>query len=243
MFSTLAKTKITKFNSAKNFLNYNNFYETTFRTYLGITGKRRESVFNQNKFNEYYLESRKQHKAKRNPITQAKFEDDDYKWETIPSAVKENGKQLIEILRKEELEKLKKNSPNREPIRLGDKIDVEYYHSITSKKLYKYTGVVVGIKRQNSHNFSFKFLTVVAESYMLLDYLYYSPMIASIKVVLPSSLDKNVKRKKIYNLRHIKDFGQYLVEILKGGKRTNLSKKAKQEIRKIESEKENIILE
>jgi ribosomal protein L19 len=241
MFSTVSK--ITKINSAKSYLNYNNFYETTFRTYLGITGKRRESVFNQNKFNEYYLESRKQQKAKRNPITQAKFEDDNYKWETIPSAVKENGKQLISILKNEELEKLKKNSSNRDPIRLGDKIEIDYYHSMTSKKIYKYTGVVVGRKRENSHNYSFKFLTMVAESYMLLDYLYYSPMILSIKVVLPSNLNPNIKRKKIHNLRHIKDFGQYLVEILKGGKRTNLSKKAKQEIRKMESEKENIIIE
>ena len=240
MFSSATRSlKLNSVNPIKN----SYFYQTTFRTYLGIPSKRRESVFNQNKFNPYYIESKRNDKLKKNPITQAKFEDENYKWETIPSPVKEEGKKLLALLNREELAKLKKSSPNRDPIRLGDKIEVEYYHSISSKKLYKYKGVVVGSKRPNSHTYNFKYLTMVSGSYVLLTYPYYSPMIASIKVVTPSNIHPEIKRSKMFNLSQIKDFGQNLIEIMKGGKKTNLTKKSKQQLKKIESQKENIVIE
>lgn len=216
------------------------FYKFKFNNFLNIEKTKKKSVFDQMDFNPYHLYKKNQ--RKRN--TQEKFEDENYKWEIIPSPVKEKGKTLMHILNQEERSKMIKiDGGRKEAIRLGDKIEVEYYHSMTSKKLHTYRGVVVSSKRPYSLTYSFKFLTMVAGSHVMLEYPYHSPMLHSVKVVTPSTLKKDNRRRHIYSIRKIKDFGNKLNEVMKGGKKMNLNKSAKKELKKIESQKESIILE
>jgi ribosomal protein L19 len=218
----------------------NAFYKFRFNPFLNIQNTKKKSVFDQVDFNPYHIYKKNQ--RKRN--TQEKFEDENYKWEIIPSPVKEKGKNLMHVLSQEERNKMIKiDGGRKEAIRLGDKIEVEYYHSMTSKKLHKYRGVVVSSKRPHSLTYSFKFLTMVAGSYVMLEYPYHSPMLHSIKVVNPSTLKKDNRRRHIYSIRKIKDFGNKLNEVIKGGKKMNINKAAKKELKKIESQKESIILE
>jgi len=198
--------------------------------------QKKNSVFNQSHLNPYHINSRFTPKR----VTKSKFEDENYKWERLPAPIKSRTNELIKLIENEELEIIKKKGLKRDQIRLGDKIEVEYYHSITSKKLYKYRGVVIALKRQNSLSFSFKFLTVVTNSYIILDYPYYSPMLHSVKVISKS----NIKNKtKIHDLKNIKDFGMKLDEVLKGGKKVNVSKRTAINLRKIENSKESIVIE
>lgn len=225
----------------KNKLNsntINNFYKFKSNHFdsMNVLKPKKKSIFEQTQMNPYHLPPRK----KTNRVKQDKFSDENYTWERLPSPVKESSKALISVLEKEELAKIKAAGLKKDPINLGDKIEVEYYHSITSKKLYKYKGVVISIKRPNSLSFSFKFLTQVAGSFVMIEYPYYSPMLNSIKVIFRSDVNR---RNKIYNIRKIKDFGDRLDEIMKGGKKVNINKKTTKTLRKIESQKESIIIE
>ena len=207
---------------------------------LHISKMKKKSVFDQTSFNPFHLDFQGR---KRQKSTAEKFEDDNYKWESMTPPVKETGKELIQVIRSEELEKMKKMGLKKEPIGLGDKIEVEYYQSITSKKLHKYRGVVLSIKRRNSLNHSFKFLTMVAGSYVMLEYPYYSPMLHSVKVIMKDQSNKNRFRNHIYHIKQIKDFGWRLNEIMKGGKNVTITKSKTKELRKLENNKESIILE
>ena len=238
MLSNLSKLNlISGFKTSQILMN--NFYKFKFNPFLNIPSTKKKSVFDQVDFNPYHLYKKNQKEKK----TQEKFEDETYNWEVLPSPAKEKGKTLMHVINMEELAKMKRGGLKKELIRLGDKIEVEYYHSMTSKKLHKYRGVVVSLKRPNSLTYSFKFLTMVAGSYVMLEYPFHSPMLHSVKVLTPSTLKKDNRRKHIYSIRKIKDFGNRLNEIMKGGKKMNVNKTAKKEIRKIENQKESIILE
>ena len=116
---------------------------------------------------------------------------------------------------------------------------MEYYHSITSNKLYKYRGVVLGTKSVNTLYYSFKFLTLVSGSYVLLDYPFHSPMLNSVKVVSRG----NLKKSKMHNIKKLDKFGLRLDEVMKGGKKIHVTKKATRALNKIESQRESIVIE
>jgi ribosomal protein L19 len=196
---------------------------------------KRTSVFEQTDFNPYHIYPL--HNKKKQ--TQGKFLDENYKIPTIPTPVKEEGKHLLHILHKEEMNKMISRGLKKEKVFTGDKVEVEYYHSITSNKLYKYRGVVLGTKNSNSLYYNFKFLTMVSGSYVLLDYPFYSPMLASVKVLNRA----NLKKSKMHNIKKLNKFGLRLDEVLKGGKNIHVTKKATKALNKIESQKESIVIE
>ena len=84
---------------------------------------------------------------------------------------------------------------------------------------------------------------MIGGNYVMLEYPYYSPMLKTIKVVAESNLRKDDKRNKIFSISKIKNFGDKLNEVMKGGKSTNLNKKVKKELKKEEMNKESIIIE
>jgi ribosomal protein L19 len=200
MFSNLNKS-LSILKNSNTMSTLNNFYKFKVN-YLQVLQGKKKSVFDQAHFNPYHIYKKNQ---VRKP--QDKFEDETYNWEVLPSPVREKNQELLELVEKEELAKIKKAGLKKDPIRLGDKIEVEYYHSITSGKSYKYRGVVVSLKRPNSLTYAFKFLTMVAGNYVMLEYPYYSPMLLSVKVVTESTMKKSDRRTKIYSVNKIKDFG------------------------------------
>jgi ribosomal protein L19 len=213
----------------------NTLYSTKICRIATALKNKRTSLFQQTDFNPYHI----------NPIhnkkkqTQEKFLDENYKIPKIQTPVVEEGKHLLKILQKEEMNKIISNGLKKEKVYTGDKVEVEYYHSISSKRLYKYRGVVLGTKNSNSLYYSFKFLTLVSGSYVLLDYPFYSPMLASVKVLNRA----NLKKSKMHNIKKLHKFGLRLDEVLKGGKNIHVTKKATKALNKIESQKESIVIE
>jgi ribosomal protein L19 len=195
------------------------------KTYIERKEKR-NSLFEKH-FNPYHIYPL----GKNTKKTQSKFDDPNYKWERLPAPIKEDGKQLLKLLEKEELKNIKSVGLRRDDITVGDKIEVEYYHSITSKKLYKYKGVVVAVSRQNSLTRTFKFLSQISGTYVVLLYPYWSPMLHSIKLTHKGNFGV---RRKIINVRRLNHFGGKLDEIFKGGRGMNLNKKTRQNIRKLD---------
>jgi ribosomal protein L19 len=195
------------------------------------------SVFDQSNFNPYHVYPLYKMKRK----AQAKFEDPEYKITKIPSPVKENGKQLIKILEQEELAKIKsQNGLKKDSVKLGQNVQAEYYRSITGKKIKKIKGVVIGYKKQKSLQYSFKILTMIGGMYVAITYPMYSPMLASLKVVGGGGFSL---KRKIYNYRKLPKFGNRLDEIMKGGKNVNVTKARTRKLRKLESQKESIVIE
>lgn len=211
------------------------FYKTKFCQIATALKNKRTSVFQQTDFNPYHIYPI--HNKKKQ--TQEKFLDDNYKIPTMPVPVKEEGKNLLKILQKEEMNKMIATGLKKEKVFTGDKVEVEYYHSISSNRLYKYRGVVLGTKNSNSLYYGFKFLTMVSGSYVLLDYPFYSPMLASVKVLNRA----NLKKSKMHNIKKLHKFGLRLDEVLKGGKNIHVTKKATKALNKIESQKESIVIE
>lgn len=149
----------------------------------------------------------------------------------MPPANPLNGKALIYQLEKEEKEKIALSLANKkkEIVRLGDKIELEYFVSLTNKKTNKYKGIVIGTRRANSLTHSFRFLFTLDGYGMSWDLLFHSPMIASIRVTDKSTIRS--KKTKIYHFKHINNFGTKILEVLKGGKSMNMTKQAKRKSR------------
>jgi ribosomal protein L19 len=199
--------------------------------------KNKKNVFEQTGFNPYHIYPWRYNKRK----TQEELENYDIKKYYIPPACKDDGDHLINNIESEQMRNLKSQVAKRkEPVALGDTIEVEYYHSITNQKLYKYKGVVLGFTRRNSFTHTFKFLTIIGGEYVILNYPYFSPMLHSIKV-----LNKGNRgfKTKIYHYHKVNQMGLKLGEMLKGGKNIFVNKKRRIQLRKEERMKESVITE
>jgi ribosomal protein L19 len=197
--------------------------------------QKKTNPFWQTGFNPYHIYPRRSNIKTEHDI----LLDDNFKLTKIVSPCKEPGKCLISLLQKEEMNKIIGQGIKKEKVSTGDRIEVEYYQSITSGKLNKYKGVVIGTQNKNSLTYSFKFLTQVAGHYLILNYPFYSPVLASVKVIEKTNFIKS----KIHHLKKINEFGLRLSEVIKGGKKVNINKKASQNLRNLERQKEPIVIE
>lgn len=208
------------------------------RCTMALRAFKKRSIFEQTNSNPYHIYPWRYEQHKPQEIM------NDANYTGVPeiaSPTKYNGKRLIFDIEQEELKNIKNQRDlKRDEIFVGDTIEVEYYHSITSKKIYKYKGVVLEIKRPKSLTYSFKFLSLVAGTNVVLEYPFYSPMLASVKVINKGRFGY---KRKMYHIRNVNHMGSRLQDIMKGGKNVNLNKRAKQRIKKIESQKEAIIME
>ena len=199
--------------------------------------KHKKQVFEQIGFNPYHIYPWR-YERKKNQENLHLYDINKY---YIPPATNLKGKGLIQLLESEELNKIKTNRMNnRETVSLGDTIEIDYFHSITSQKIYKYRGVVLGVSKVNSHTNSFKFLTSVGGEYAILTYPFYSPMINKIKILNKSN--RGYKRK-IFHYHKVNQMGIKLNEMLKGGRNVIVNKKKRLALKKEERTKESIIIE
>lgn len=198
--------------------------------------QRKTSIFEQCGFNPYHVFPLKEKKRQ----VQHKFQDPNYKIPILPLAVREKSKNLIATIEKEELTKIKAMGLNKEQIKLGENVEVEYYRSLTGKKLKKLRGIVIGYKNPKSLVYSFRILTMTGGVYASIHYPYYSPLLNSVRVVNKGGFDK---KRKIYHYRKVTKFGNRLDEIMKGGRNVSITKSRTRKLNKIESMKESIIIE
>lgn len=223
----------------RNF-NFSNFIKISQKRFIERPLKKK-SVFQQSDNNPYHIYPIYQNfPNKPKAHHQAKFDDINYEWKALPSPVKEKREALMKLLEKEELNRIKSTGIlKREKLGVGDEIEVEYYHSITKKKLYKYTGVVIGYKRPNSLTYTFRFVSIIANSTVILDYPYWTPMMASLKVIKKGT----IRKRKIFNITNVRRIGTRVDELMKGGRKVNINKTTKQILNKVEAKKESITIE
>jgi ribosomal protein L19 len=200
--------------------------------------QQKESIFDNNFFNPFHITPWRYKKRK----GVAALQELEPKVSYIPPAMKEGGKDLIQKLEMEEMAKMRSVvNFRKDPVRLGDTIEVEYYKSITSQKLNKYRGVVLGAFKERSMNYTFKFLTIINGQYVILLYPFYSPMINSIKVI--NKGNRNPSMKKIYHYKKINSMGVRLQEMMKGGKSVNVNKAKKMKLERDDRAKDTITYE
>lgn len=209
---------------------FKNSFNTIIRKNIVQRYYKKRSVFEQHHLNPYHI----------SPVTYKKrvpkidFCSDKIDWPPeVPEANPLTGKALMLYLEKKEKERILQNSVNKkkETVKLGDKIELEYYMSLTNKKTNKYTGIVIGTRRLNSLTYSFRFLFTIDGYGMAWDLLYHSPMIASIKILEKSNI--KTKRRKIYHFRNVAKFGTKIIDLLKGGKEMNLTKKSRRKSKEL----------
>lgn len=218
-----------------------NFYKIQSQNIVDARFKK-SSIFEQIELNPYHLPPIK--KRKHNELVRKVMYDESVKWEhepaNYPPAVKESGIDLIKVLEKEEIEKFKALKLRRDHIDLGDKIEIEYYESITNKKLYKYRGIVIELKRRNSMTFSFKILLNLKTENFIVEYPWYSPMLYSVKVLGKMGQGK---KSKIFNARDLLKYGNKVERLLEGGKKLTMTKKDLKQIKLMENAAEQIVVE
>lgn len=200
---------------------------------------KKKSIFDQAGCNPYHIYPWRYSKNK----TQEALIHPNYEVKAPKStAITETGKNLMKILEAEELRKIKERNTNiiRDEISVGDTIEVDYLMSITSQKINKYKGVVLEIKRPNSLSYSFKFLTIVGGTNILIEYPFYSPLLKNVKVLSKGSF---LHKRKIFNIRNITTMSYRLQDMLKGGKSIRSNKKERKRIIKLEEQKGPIILD
>lgn len=219
----------------------NNFFKIQLFNIVNQRFKK-ASIFDQNKLNPYHLPPIK--KRPHNDLVRKVMYDESTIWEhdpiNYPKAVKENGKELISKIEKEEMKKIKDLKLRRDPISLGDKIEIEYYDSITSKNLLRYKGVVLETKRPNSLTASFKVLINLKSSNLILEYPFNSPMLHSVKLLGKSG---NTNKTKIFNARDLLKYGNKIETLLRGEKNLSLNKRDLKQIKMMEKKNESIVIE
>jgi len=199
---------------------------------------KKQCIFEKSDLNPYHIPHKNTGKNKR----QDKWDDPAYSWPPkYEQSTKIGGLELLNVVNKEEIKKFK-DVPKFEkvPVKLGDKIEYEYYMSLTNKTRLKYTGIVIGTANTNSITSSFRVLVNVKGTLIESNYLYYSPMMASIKILNRSY---NSRKTKMFNMRNVRFFGSKLRSLLRGGKNLNMTKKiAKQSYKPIENSKNKTIV-
>ncbi len=170
--------------------------------------------------------------------------DETIQWEhdpkNYPEAFKEKGDFLIKKLEDEELEKIKLNKLKKEQVLLGDKVEIEYYESITSKKLFKYKGVVLEVKRKNSLTHCFKVLLKLKSENMIVEYMFNSPLLHSVKIL---GRVGDSKKNKIFNVRDMVKYGNKIDRLLEGGKKVTMNKRDLKQLKMMENNSEEIVVE
>jgi len=219
----------------------NSFYKFKCQTLVEDRFKK-QSIFSQVDLNPYHLPPIK--RRKHNEQVRKIMKDESVQWEHdpkyYPEAVKESGIRLIKQLETEEMEKIKSNKLRKEEVRLGDKVEIEYYESLTSKKLFKYKGVVLEVKRKNSLTHCFKVLLNLKSETLIVEYMFNSPMLHSVKVL---GRNGEAKKNKIFNARDLVKYGNKIDRLLEGGKKVSMNKKDLKQLKMMESNAEQIVVE
>lgn len=219
----------------------NNFYKIKSQNIVDDRFKK-TSIFSQIDLNPYHLPPMKRNKH--NEFVRKVMSDETVQWEhdpkNYPEAFKEKGNELIKKLEIEEMEKIKLNKLRKDLVQLGDKVEIEYYESITSKKLFKYKGVVLEVKRKNSLTHCFKVLINLKAENLIVEYMYNSPMLHSVKVL---GRIVESKKSKIFNARDLVKYGNKIDRLLEGGKKISMNKRDLKQLKTMENNAEQIVVE
>lgn len=203
---------------------------------------KKQSIFSQLDLNPYHLPPVK--RRKHNEQVRKVIEDESVQWEhdpkKYPAAVKETSYRLLQKIEKEELEKIQSNKLRKDEVQLGDKVEIEYYESITSKKLFKYKGVVLEVKRKNSLTHCFKVLINLKAENVIVEYMFNSPMLHSVKVL---GRNGEAKKNKIFNSRDLIKYGNKVDRLLEGGKKVSMNKRDLKQLKMMENTAEQIVVE
>jgi ribosomal protein L19 len=106
--------------------------------------------------------------------------------------------------------------------RMGDKVELEYYLSLSSGKINRFTGVIVAIHNKNSPEFAFTFYTKADGYFVTIRFNYFSDIIKSIVLVTKSTMNEN--DDYMIGYKKLGYAGQRGGLILKGGKYMRLNK-------------------
>jgi len=123
-----------------------------------------------------------------------------------------------ELMRKESEDKKNKIIP-----KMGDKVEIEYYLSISSGKLNRFKGVIVAIHHKGTPEFAFTFYTNVEGHYVTLRFNYFSNIIKSIVLITESEMKPN--ENYLIGYKKLGYVGQKGGLILKGGKNMKVNKR------------------
>lgn len=211
---------LTKFEVQKKFL-YKFFSYTAYDI-----KQRKSSLFNASLFNT----NNSNLTENKNPNRQ-KLWDDLYSFEKALPTIKTTktdlkGKALQDKLKQDYYEELilkeQDLKKNKYIPRMGDKIELEYYLSLSSGKINRFKGVVVAIHKKNSPEFAFTFYTKADGYFVTLRFNYFSDIIKSIVLVTKSSMSEN--DDYMIGYKNVGYAGQKGGMILKGGKYMRLNK-------------------
>lgn len=218
-----------------------NFYKIKSQNIVDDRFKK-QSIFSQVDLNPFHLPPIK--RRKHNEQVRKIMQDPSVEWEHdpkhYPEAVQEKGLSLIKKLELEELEKIRANKLRKDEVQLGDKVEIEYYQSITSKKLFKYKGVILEVARKNSLTNCFKVLISLKSETLIVEYMVNSPMLHSVKVLGRNGV---AKKNKIFNSREITKYGNKIDRLLEGGKKVSINKRDLKQLKMIDNTAEQIVVE
>lgn len=144
-----------------------------------------------------------------------------------------NYPQLLKKIEKTEIDKyLNQPKFSKEMVRLGDKVRIENYLSITSGVFNTIDGVVLGTKRTEKLSFSFVIIARIEGEMVCIEFPFFSPLLKSVRVTKKADTFKE-GQDKIFYLNKIRNIGKRVSLLLKGTRQSmNMNKRQKQKLDK-----------
>jgi ribosomal protein L19 len=152
-------------------------------------------VFDKFQYNPHHISAEEVYKVKRRKPRQKAFDEEDpnYKWAIRPPT-QHRGKTLINLLEKEEKEKMLELKPFKIPhFRAGDYIELAYYMSMSEKKVNMFKALVTGVYKRYGLMHSFEAVLYAAGIISRIKFKVNDPLLIKIEVIKPAT--KRIRNK------------------------------------------------
>ena len=112
----------------------------------------------------------------------------------------------------------------------GDKIEIEYFLSLSIGKLNTFKGLVIKRGKMNTIHQYFTIVLVYEGELGFLKMKYFSPLLKSVKLIVKCNLES---KEEIFDYKNVRNFGHKNNMILRGGKSVKFNKASRQELKDI----------
>lgn len=151
------------------------------------------------------------------------------------SSTELKGKELIKQLESEYYQELSSNVSKiknfefeREIPKFGDYVELQYYLSLSSKKINNLKGYIVSVYDYGTFNFRFELFFEEEGQYGKISIPFYSPILKKLKVI---NRQQDIQGDQLIGLKNLRYFGHLNKMLMKTGKINKVNKKDKKKVR------------
>lgn len=213
----------------KNFSTVPGYFKKSFRQASAFNG------FNFNPATASLVTNKLYRKGKNDGISKNLYEIEKNLPVIKTSTTDLKGKDLIKNIENEYYEELSKNVSKmknfefeKEIPKFGDYVELQYYLSLSSKKINNLKGYIVAVYKQDNFNFNFELFFNEEGHYGKIGFPFYSPILKKVKII---NRQPNLEGDQLIGLKNLRYFGHLNKMLMKTGKINKVNKKDKQKVK------------